>query len=137
MNELLTKTFNVWVNAKSSGYLNLEKWKRCGMRPFPEVAYLPVFVGIDLSLRIDLTSVSFVVVLNEGNYAVLSHSFMPQDALEEKRHADKAPYDVWEKQGWLTIIPGAEVDYHFVLDYILEIYEKYNWTKGSRHLTER
>jgi phage terminase large subunit-like protein len=88
-------------------------------------------VGVDLSSTIDLTSVGFICELSEGNYAVLSHSFVPEERIEQKRKSDKVPYDLWVKQGWITATEGAEVDYHQVLGYIEEQYDKFGWYRDE------
>lgn len=134
MRDFLTKTLDVWVNMRSSGYMQMDKWALCKSgegNQFPDVSGLQVTAGLDLSSTIDLTSVSFEVTLPDGRFAVMSHSFMPEDTLEEKRKTDKAPYDRWIKQGWITATPGAQVDYHAVLDYIVQTYETYGWAKGE------
>ena len=134
MRDFLTKTLNIWINQRAAGYMNMEKWKQCGAteeRPFPDVTGMTVFPGIDLSSTLDLTSVGFDIPLPDGEYAVLSHSFIPEETLAAKRKTDKVPYDLWVQQGWLTATPGAEVDYHFVLEYIVRQFEKYKWPKGE------
>jgi len=128
MRDVLTKTFNVWVNQRDAGYMNLEKWAACGasaVRPFPEVRGLQAFPGVDLSSTIDLTSVSFDIVLPDREYAVLSHSFIPEEKLTERRKSDKVPYDLWIRQGHLTATPGAAVDYDFVLAHMVDMIERY------------
>jgi phage terminase large subunit-like protein len=134
MRDLLTKTFNIWINQRTAGYMNMEKWKACGAtedNPFPDVTGKKVFPGVDLSAVLDLTSVTFDIPLEDGWYAILSHSFMPEDTLAVKRKTDKVPYDLWVKDGWITATPGAEVDYHYVLSYIMEQFEKYKWPKDE------
>ena len=134
MRDVLTKTFNIWVNQRSAGYMNMEKWGACGAtkeQPFPDITGKTVFPGVDLSATLDLTSVGFDIPLEDGTYAIMSHSFMPEETLTQKRKSDKVPYDLWVKQGWITATPGAEVDYHFVLEYIVNQYEKYKWPKGE------
>jgi phage terminase large subunit-like protein len=134
MRDFLTKTVNIWVQMRENGYMDMEKWAACGAtkeNPFPDVTRLPVTVGIDLSAVLDLTSVGFEIPLPDGTIAVLSHSFIPEETLEKKRRMDKVPYDLWVRQEWITATPGAEVDYHFVLEYILKTYEKYNWYRGE------
>jgi phage terminase large subunit-like protein len=134
MRDVLTKTFNIWVNQRSAGYMNMAKWAACGAtedNPFPDVTGMTVFPGLDLSMRIDLTSVSFDIPLPDDRFAVMSHSFIPEETLEQKRKTDKAPYDLWVKEKWITVTPGAEVDYHFVLDYIVKTYKKYKWPIGE------
>jgi phage terminase large subunit-like protein len=130
LTETLTKTFNVWVDAAPNTYLSMEKWKICGQIEFPDIKKALVFTGVDLSSRLDLTSVSFVLPLGDY-YAVLSHSFMPEESFNAKKLYDKAPYDLWHQQGWITLTPGAEVNYQMVLDYILTQYIQNEWDKGE------
>ena len=61
----------------------------------------------------------------------MSHSFIPEDTLAAKMQSDKIPYDLWVRQGWITMTPGATVDYNYVLKYIVDTYEKYKWDKGE------
>ena len=134
MTDFMTKNLNIWVQQKDNGYMDMSKWDKCGAtkdNPFPDVTGLPVINGIDLSAIIDLTSLSFEISLPDGKIAVMSHSFMPEDTLRAKMKSDKVPYDLWVRDEWITITPGAVVDYNYVLKYIEDTYEKYNWTKGE------
>lgn len=118
MRNFLTKNMNVWVDQKDNGYMPLNKWRDCGTNKLPDLRGKECYVGIDLSSKIDLTSVAFEFPLDDGRYVVISHSFMPEDTLAIKRNTDKVPYDLWVKQGWITVTPGAVVDYRFVGEYI-------------------
>ncbi|HEY8804321.1 MAG TPA: terminase TerL endonuclease subunit [Clostridium sp.] len=134
MTDFMTKNLNIWVQQSENGYMNMEKWTNCGAsedNPFPNVSGLLVRNGIDLSAVLDLTSVSFEIDLPTGKKAVLSHSFIPEDTLTAKMQTDKVPYDLWVRDGWITMTPGASVDYNYVLQYIDETYKKHNWTKGE------
>jgi phage terminase large subunit-like protein len=134
MRDVLTKTFNIWVNQREAGYMPLDKWAACGAtkeNPFPDVTGLKVFPGIDLSAVLDLTSVAFDIPLPDGCYVVMQHSFMPEETLYRKMKTDKVPYDIWIKEGFMTATPGAEVDYHFVLEYIVKMFELYKWPIGE------
>jgi phage terminase large subunit-like protein len=134
MRDLLTKNFNIWINQRSAGYMNMEKWKSCRFtkeNPFPDVAGKVVFPGLDLSATLDLTSVGFDIPLGNEYFAVMQHSFIPEERFEEKIKTDKFRYDLCEKQSWLSVTPGAEVDYHYVLNYLLEQFDKYKWVKGE------
>lgn len=121
MRDFLTKTMNVWVNQRAAGYMNLGKWKACGIEQkelFKLIRGLEVTAGFDLSATIDLTSVGLEIPLPDGRIAVLSHSFMPEDTLFTKMKTDKVPYDRWANQHWITITPGAEVDYRFMVKWV-------------------
>jgi phage terminase large subunit-like protein len=129
MDDFLTKNMNIWINQREKGYMRMDKWSACGVDKdkFPDLRGKECYVGIDLSSKIDLTSVGFEFPLEDGRYAVLSHSFMPEDTLAAKRKTDKVPYELWTRQGWVTATPGAVVDYRFVKKYIIETAEKNGW----------
>jgi len=132
MRDFMTKSMNIWVNQRNNGYIAMDKWKKCGAskkNPFPDVTKLPVINGIDLSAILDLTSVSFEIDLPDGKKAVMSHSFIPEDTLAVKTVTDKVPYALWVEQKWITATPGATVDYNYILKYLDDTYELYNWDK--------
>jgi len=128
MKNFLTKNMNVWVNAKDNGYMNLGKWKSCGNKEIPDLSDATVFLGLDLSTKLDLTSVGFVFLLPSGEIVVKSHSFLPEDRLEEKLKTDKIEYDLWVKQGWITLTDGSTIDYRYITDYIIEQEKKSEWS---------
>lgn len=134
MRDVLTKTFNIWVNQRAAGYMNMAKWKLCSTndgRPFPDVTGMKVYPGFDLAATLDLTSLSFDIPLPDECYAVLSHSFMPQETYDIRIKEGKIRFDLWKDQGWLTVTPGAEVDYHFILEYLINTFDEYKWPKGE------
>lgn len=132
MTAFLTKMLNMWVQQKENGYMNMEKWKKCETKKLPiDIKGMPVYVGFDMSSKIDLTSVAFVIPYRNGKldqtgreiteYIVLSHSFIPnQEKLMERVFRDKVPYDAWERQGFVTITNSEIVDQNVVMDYVLD-----------------
>lgn len=126
MRNFLTKNMNIWVDQKEDGYMNMEKWSKCASEfCIDDFKKQDCICGIDLSATTDLTSVSLEFKL-EGKYYVFSHSFMPQDKLQEKIKIDRVPYDLWVKQGYITVTPGAVVDYNFVKKYLDNLRQKVN-----------
>ncbi|PGR74840.1 terminase large subunit [Bacillus cereus] len=118
MRSFLTKRMNIWVNRKENGYMDMSRWNKCdGVIELSELKGMECTVGADLSAKIDLTSVDFEFK-KDDNYIVISHSFIPEDTLDEKMKTDKVPYDIWAQQGWITVTPGSVVDYNFVKEYI-------------------
>ena len=112
-----TKHMNIWVNQREAGYMPLLRWNACRQEKLPDLKGVPCFAGLDLSAKNDLTSAGLVFPLG-GIYAVLGHSFMPESVFHDKLKGDLVPYDLWEKNGWLTLTPGAVVDYNFVVDWV-------------------
>ena len=131
MISFLTKMMNRWVQAKANGYMDMAKWKRCEVKEFPiDITGQPVYVGFDMSAKIDLTSVAFVVPFRNkkldktgremDEYIVISHSFIPnREKLMERVIKDKVPYDAWEQEGFITITDSEIVDQNVVMDYVL------------------
>ena len=135
MTAFLTKMLNIWVQARQNGYMDMSKWKSCEIaeKDIPiDIRGMDVYVGVDLSAKIDLTSVSFVIPFqdqterdSQGNatvkYIVWSHSFIPNsERLQEHILKDKQPYDMWERLGYLTITDTPIVDQSQVIKYVLD-----------------
>lgn len=119
MRSFLTKNMNIWVDKKDDGYMQLGKWNECGRKlDWEEFRGKEAIVGIDLSAKIDLTSITFEV--KGEKYLIKSHSFMPEDTVSMKSKTDKVPYQKWIKDGWITATPGAVVDYSFLKAFIME-----------------
>lgn len=77
----------------------------------------PVFAGLDLSEVADLTA--FVAVSEIGGVWHVKPTFwLPGQGLAEKAKADRVPYDLWHRQGYLETTPGPTVDYEFVAEWL-------------------
>lgn len=138
MTAFLTKCLNIWVQAKENGYMDMAKWKACEVEGLPiDITGQPVYVGFDMSAKTDLTSVAFVIPylsgVYDGNgteivkYIVWTHSFIPtREKLQEHRIKDKAPYDYWERAGYLTVTDTPIVDQGAVMKYVLQECEENN-----------
>lgn len=126
----MTKCLNIWVQATENGYMDISKWKACEVKELPfEIAGKNVFVGFDMSAKIDLTSVGFIIPLKDENdiikYIVFSHSFVPNlEKLRERELVDKMPYLSWAKQGYITVTDSQIVDQEAVWEYVLKFCEK-------------
>lgn len=131
MSIFLTKMMNVWVQARQNGYMNMAKWKACEVKKLPiDIKGQPVYIGLDLSAKLDMTSVSFVIPFtreddDRGNpvleYIVFCHSFIPnRERLIEHIRVDKVAYDAWERQGFITVTDTPIVDQSRMLNYIFE-----------------
>ncbi|WP_252242894.1 terminase TerL endonuclease subunit [Clostridium sp. ZS2] len=139
MPAFLTKCLNKWVQAKENGYMDMSKWKKCEVEKIPyELKNRPVYVGFDMSAKIDLTSVAFIIPIlsNEIDktgkrivkYVCFSHSFIPnKEKLRERILKDKVPYDAWKRLRYLTITNTEIVDQQQVIEYVLNTCEENKW----------
>lgn len=125
MRNFLTKNMNIWVDMKDSGYMDMSKWNDCGddNLQLKDFEGHEAILGIDLSAKIDLTSLG--IIIKADKYNVFSHSFMPEDSMREKVKKDKVRYDLWHEQEYITTTPGSVVDYNFIKTYIKNLEEEY------------
>ncbi|WP_299452180.1 terminase TerL endonuclease subunit [uncultured Pigmentiphaga sp.] len=99
-------------------FVSPEVWKANGREPVEFDG--PVYAGLDLSARNDLTALVLVGKVR-GVWQVQPHFWTPAKGLEERARRDRAPYDVWARQGFLRTTPGASVDYEHVAADMAEI----------------
>ncbi|WP_367068557.1 terminase TerL endonuclease subunit [Oryzisolibacter sp. LB2S] len=102
-----------------SPFISPDVWKSCNSAPGAEMDG-PVFAGLDLSARTDLTALVIVGQV-DGVWQVQAHFWTPEQGLHDRARRDRAPYDVWHRQGFLRTTPGATVDYEHVASDMLEI----------------
>lgn len=135
----LTKVLNIWVQAQENGYMDMAKWKLCQVEKSPiDTRGMSVYVGFDMSAKIDLTSVAFVIPyeteeVDEGGkkivkYLLYSHSFIPnREKMAERKAKDKVDYDAWERMGFLTVTETPIVDQAAVINYVMEVCKTNGW----------
>ncbi len=109
---------NMRVSTESP-FVSPDVWKSCGAPPEPFDG--PVFAGLDLSSRTDLTALILVGKVGDV-WHVQSHFWTPEQGLHDRARRDRAPYDVWHRQGYLRTTPGSTVDLEHVAADMLEIF---------------
>lgn len=135
---------NLILNQRVSAtarFIHKAEWDRCaGPVDRKALEGCECYGGLDLGATRDLTA--FVMVFpkaistndgfpdlekgpelgpySEGGqcFDVIAHFFMPETNIAERSHEDRVPYDLWARQGFITLIPGATIDPGFVADVI-------------------
>ena len=79
----------------------------------------PVYVGLDLSAKTDLTAM--VMMAYRERWHVKAYFWTPAKGLADRAKRDRAPYTVWEQQGFIRAIPGASIDYESVARDIADV----------------
>ena len=102
----------------TSPFLNRGEWEANKAAPQVEGG-MTCFAGLDLSSSRDLTA--FVMVFPDGDkYHVVPQFFMPSDGIRDRAKEDKVPYDVWAKQGFITLIDGPVIVPAVVAQHVAE-----------------
>jgi len=102
-----------------SPFISAGVWKSCSGAVL-DYGSAPVWCGLDLSARTDLTALVIVGKI-AGTWHVTPHFWTPEQGLQDRCRRDRAPYDVWVRHGYLHTTPGATVDYEFVAQDIAAI----------------
>ncbi len=107
-------TLNQRVNMVAA-FVSASVWK-AGNRPAVDDVFLsgPVFGGLDLSATTDLTALVLTARDGQRRLHVRPYFWMPQDTVVDASRRDRAPYDVWVRDGLLRTTPGKVIDYAFV-----------------------
>jgi phage terminase large subunit-like protein len=115
------KRLNLWVNS-AAPCLSVDGW-RAGQSEWTEAEMegQACFVGVDLASQIDLCALSFVFPPTPARprWRILQRIWTPEETVKARAHRDRAPYDVWIEQGWLTASPGTSLDHDVVRQAIL------------------
>lgn len=108
---------NQRVEARSP-FVTHTVWKENGAVP-SDIEGLGIYCGLDLSSTTDLTAL--VAVSEEGD--VEPTFWLPEEGLSEKSRADRVPYDLWKKQGFLYTTPGRAIEYDYIAAYLRDLFD--------------
>jgi len=127
-NEADERTFkwlrlNIWVKYKSTKWVPYEIWEQnTGIVDRQRLRGRECFGGLDLSSKRDISA--YVAVFppteNDSKYLILPTFWIPEDNVTEFVGAYNLPYRRWIEQGLLKTTPGNKIDYHFIVNDIIE-----------------
>jgi phage terminase large subunit-like protein len=86
-------------------------WKQCnGPVDLQVFRDGPTYAGCDLSARNDLTAI-VLAAEREGVVHVLPYVFCPSEDIEARSQRDRAPYDMWVRDGQMIPVAGRTMDF--------------------------
>lgn len=109
---------NQRVEARSP-FVTHSVWKENGAAP-DDIEGQGIYCGLDLSSTTDLTAL--VAVSEEGG--VVPTFWLPEEGLIEKSRADRVPYDLWKKQGFLETTPGRAIEYDYIAAFLRDLFDR-------------
>jgi phage terminase large subunit-like protein len=104
-----------------SPFVSKATWQENGAEP-DKITKKKVFGGLDLSAVADLTALVFVS--EDGD--VIGKYWLPAEGIAEKSRADRVPYDVWAKNGFLELTPGKSIEYEYIAHELKRIFDKFD-----------
>lgn len=157
LNDFLRFHLNRWVN-QATAWIPVDWWDACD-RSLPDLTDVPVFAGLDMSQKYDLTAFTLVWPIprigepeievavvgtgsdNEPEKRTMSLNFdlvvrpflwIPADTAHERQKQDRVPYDQWIDAGLVRATEGVTIDYDRVLgDIAGPIAEEYPMLRGA------
>jgi phage terminase large subunit-like protein len=75
----------------------------------------PVYGGLDLSARLDLTGLVLAAEDDEARIHLKALAWTPERTLMTRTQRDGAPYDAWHRLGVLNATPGLTINYDDVV----------------------
>nr|WP_278377050.1 terminase TerL endonuclease subunit [Brucella anthropi] len=118
---------NLYLNQRvdqNSPLIPRSEWKACQTGDTLMLGE-DIYLALDLSGVHDLTSLVGISAA-VGEERVKAWHWKPHDFLFDHAKRDRAPYDLWAKDGWLETPPGRAIDYSYVASRIAEIREDYS-----------
>jgi phage terminase large subunit-like protein len=100
----------------SEQFLSVETWAK-GDGAIDEAIFFdgrPVYGGIDLSARVDLTAFVLACTDDAGCVHLMPFGWTPADTIDKRTLRDRVPYDAWVRDGLLFAPPGNSIDFEFV-----------------------
>ena len=87
-------------------------WKRCaGDVDYEVFKTHRVSMGLDLSAKNDLTAAVLTSEDDDGIVHVLPFVFCPTSGIEDRSRRDRAPYDLWVREGYMMPLGGRTMDF--------------------------
>ena len=122
---VLRLNFGVWSDGVEA-WLDPDAWKRAETSQLSSGREaIDCVIGLDLSLRKDLTSAAAVWDFGDRLEAE-TFSWTPEEDLYDRQERERQPYLEWVAQGYLTTIAGRYIEYSAIVEWLKGMMRKWN-----------
>lgn len=122
--ELKAKTFGIWGGGGEKSWLPVEVWQKNKNEKLPDdLSDVICYAAIDLSKVDDLSGYT-LLWKREGKEFYEHHFYIPEQTLFERYRKENINFMSWVDKGIIKTIPGATIDYDFLLHDFLESAEE-------------
>lgn len=109
-NKVLRLNFCVWTDA-ADAWITREMWEPCE-RPALTWGSLKGrrgYMGLDLSFTTDMSAMAVAFPDDADGYDVIVDFWRPEEGLAAAVDRDKVRYDIWAREGHITLTPGKVI----------------------------
>jgi phage terminase large subunit-like protein len=147
--------FCVWTQTHEL-WIPIERWESCDEKfDADDLIGQPCWVGMDLSDKLDLSSVVAVfkypidtsievTVARKERFSLpgveaeqrsvniafgiilLAYFFIPEETMYQREKEDRVPYSQWAKDGHVIATPGPIIDYDYIYDTVIQLQSDYS-----------
>lgn len=118
---------NIWQANSRDPLFDLAAYDRA-VTEFDEadLEQMPAYIGVDMSINGDLTAVSIAWRFDDGRIGLRNRLFVPGLDLRARGDKDDCDYELHDREGRLTVCPGAIISPEMVEDHIRELCATYD-----------
>ena len=124
---------NRWREGAADPWVDIGTYDKA--EPQSELEGRECWMGVDLSAVNDLTSVALVFPSEGGDgkrrWDVKAHFWLPEQTIGRKSDLDKANYQRWARDGWMTLTEGDVIDHNAIYEWIIEQMAEYQVVEVS------
>jgi phage terminase large subunit-like protein len=108
-------------------FMDLGSWEACGSSELalPERGQ-SCYGGLDLASTEDLAAYALVFPTEDDDgeavLDVLMRFWIPEETAERVELQRGTPYRAWQEAGWITLTPGARIDYRLIRKEIVRLH---------------
>jgi phage terminase large subunit-like protein len=93
-------------------WLSIDMWDGCAsVIDSEKLKGRQCFAGMDLARSKDMSALALVFPDDAGNYDVLMRYWLPEDEMKARIERDRVPYDLWAREGLITVTDGNVTDF--------------------------
>jgi len=124
--ELKAKTFGIWGGGGEKSWLSVDVWQKNKdiNVDWEEFRGAECFGGLDLSQVDDMTAFTLCFI-KDGKFYYKHRFYIPQDTVYSRYQKENVNFMQWVEKGIVKAIPGATIDYSFVINDILQDAQTY------------
>jgi phage terminase large subunit-like protein len=113
---------------RNSPFVSKGVWTGCGDPVSDEWGDQLIYAGLDLSSTADLTAFVPIAWIDDA-WEVKPTFWLPKIGLAEKSRADRVPYDLWARDGFLETPDAKSIEYEFVAHWLVGFIRSHNVQK--------
>ncbi|MBI9080843.1 MAG: terminase large subunit [Pseudodesulfovibrio sp.] len=112
------KHLNQWLNADTA-WMDMVAYRKCfdAKMQLEDFRGSPCVVSIDLASKIDLAALE-IIFDRGGNIYRFGKYYLPEETV---KRPENTHYQTWDHEEWLTVTPGAIIDFEFIETDLLEL----------------